>query len=61
VEKLDPPVPIHIDYNTVGVDPTGKLMFFIDVYQYDRDYFYGRIPYTEEELELLLKKIEKVD
>ena len=60
-EKLKEPVPINIDYNTVGVDPDGKMMFFIDVYQYDRDFYNGKIPYTEEELELLLKKIKKVD
>lgn len=61
IVKLKQPVPIYIDYNTVGVDPTGKMEFFIDVYQYDRDFYNGKIPYSKKELELLLKKIKKID
>ena len=61
IVKLKTPIPIYIDYNTVGVDPTGKMMFFIDVYQYDRDFYNGKIPYTAKELKLLLKKIKKID
>ena len=61
IVKLKQPVPIYVDYNTVGVDPTGKMEFFIDVYQYDRDFYNGKIPYSEKELELLLKKIKKID
>jgi hypothetical protein len=36
-------------------------MFFADVYSYDKDYFAGKIPYSEEELQLLQRKIQKVD
>lgn len=61
IVKLKTPIPIYVDYNTVGVDPTGKMMFFIDVYQYDRDFYNGKIPYTKKQLELLLKKIKKID
>ena len=61
IVKLKTPIPIYVDYNTVSLDPTGKMMFFIDVYQYDRDFYNGKIPYTEKELELLLKKIKKID
>ena len=38
-------VPVTIDYNTVGVHESGHMMFFLDVYRFDRDYFAGRIPY----------------
>lgn len=59
--KIDPPVPIFVEYNSVGVDSQGRIEFFSDVYQYDRDYFDGKIPYSEEELRLLMRKIPKID
>ncbi|HOI11262.1 MAG TPA: L,D-transpeptidase family protein, partial [Myxococcota bacterium] len=59
--KLKTPVPIFIEYNSVGVDPEGRMMFFADHYGYDRDYFDGKIPYSPEELKLLQRKIRKVD
>ncbi len=59
--KIDPPIPIFVEYNSVGVDPQGRVEFFSDVYQYDRDYFDGKIPYSEEELRLLMRKIPKID
>ena len=58
--KLDQPVPIFVEYNSVGVDDQGRMMFLSDVYRYDRDYFAGKIPYSEEELELLKKKIQRI-
>jgi len=57
---LDEPVPIFVEYNSVGVDDKGRMMFFSDVYRYDRDYFAGKIPYSEEELNLLKKKIQRI-
>ncbi len=39
-------IPITIDYNTVGVHETGKIMFFIDIYKFDRDYRDGKTPYA---------------
>jgi murein L,D-transpeptidase YcbB/YkuD len=55
-------IPINVEYNTVSIDlPTSKAMFFYDVYNYDRDYWDGKIPYSEEELRLLERKINKID
>ncbi len=59
--RLKTPVPIFIEYNSAGVDDKGRGMFFADVYSYDKDYFAGKIPYSEEELQLLQRKIQKVD
>ncbi|TNF31443.1 MAG: hypothetical protein EP329_12325 [Deltaproteobacteria bacterium] len=41
-------VPITIDYNTVGVHASGRMMFYSDVYYYDRDYFDGKTPYKAD-------------
>lgn len=41
-------IPITIDYNTVGVHPSGKIMFYADIYRYDRDYFAGKTPYRAD-------------
>jgi murein L,D-transpeptidase YcbB/YkuD len=55
-------IPINVEYNTVSIDlPTSKAMFFYDVYNYVRDYWDGKIPYSEEELRLLERKINKID
>lgn len=59
--KLKTPVPIFLEYNSVGVAPDGRMMFFSDIYGYDRDYFDGKIPYSDEELKTLQRKIQKVD
>ena len=59
--KLDPPVPIFVEYNSVGVDANGRIEFFSDVYGYDKDFFDGKIPYSEEELRLLMRKIPRID
>lgn len=59
--KLDPPIPIFVEYNSVGVDSQGRIEFFSDVYQYDKDYFDDKIPYSEEELRLLMRKIPRID
>ncbi|PKN54889.1 MAG: hypothetical protein CVU56_24185 [Deltaproteobacteria bacterium HGW-Deltaproteobacteria-14] len=41
-------VPMSIDYSTVGVHPSGRLMFYADIYRYDRDYFDGKTPYRAD-------------
>ena len=33
---LERPIPVYTDYNTVGIDDAGELVFYIDVYGYDR-------------------------
>jgi len=35
VLELRHPVPITIDYNTVGVQPSGRVLFYADVYGLD--------------------------
>lgn len=59
--KLNRPVPIFIEYNSAGPDDDGKMMFFSDIYNYDRDFFAGKIPYSTDELELLQRKITQPD
>ncbi|MCB9729859.1 MAG: L,D-transpeptidase family protein [Deltaproteobacteria bacterium] len=38
-------VAITIDYSTVGVHSSGKLMFYADIYRFDRDLEAGKTPY----------------
>lgn len=38
-------IPVTIEYNTVGVHSSGRMMFFLDVYRFDRDYLAGNTPY----------------
>lgn len=38
-------VGLTIDYCTVGVHDTGHLMFFSDIYRFDRDFEAGKTPY----------------
>ena len=47
--SLDNRIPITIDYNTVGVHESGRMMFYLDVYKFDKDYFAGKIPYEVPE------------
>lgn len=42
---LSKKVAITIDYCTVGVHSTGHLMFFADIYRFDRDLEAGKTPY----------------
>ncbi|MBM4372710.1 MAG: L,D-transpeptidase family protein, partial [Deltaproteobacteria bacterium] len=42
--KLQTPVPIHIEYNSVSADEDGKVRFFIDVYKYDEAYWEDHLP-----------------
>jgi len=58
---LKKPIPIFIEYNSVGVDDQGRVQFYSDVYGYDKDYFDGKIPYSPEELRLLTRKITRFD
>ncbi|PIE19153.1 MAG: hypothetical protein CSA66_02975 [Proteobacteria bacterium] len=45
---LDEKIPVTIDYNTVGVHSSGRMMFYSDVYRYDRDYNAGKTPYRKD-------------
>ncbi|MCA9517932.1 MAG: L,D-transpeptidase family protein [Myxococcales bacterium] len=41
-------IPITIDYNTVGVHSSGRMMFYADVYRYDKAYFEGNVPFRQD-------------
>ncbi len=41
---LHHPIPVHIEYNTVSVDDEGRVRFFIDIYEYDKAFFDGKVP-----------------
>lgn len=41
-------IPIHIDYNTIGVTSDGEMMFLLDIYEYDKAYFAGEVPLPTE-------------
>ena len=45
--NLDNRIPITIDYNTVGVHESGRMMFYLDVYKFDRDQIAGKTPYKQ--------------
>ena len=50
ITRVDPTsgqqkVAITIDYCTVGVHDSGHLMFFSDIYRFDRDLEAGKTPY----------------
>jgi murein L,D-transpeptidase YcbB/YkuD len=57
--KLDPPLPIFVEYCTVGVDPEGRIRFFIDIYGYDKAYWDRQLPVqlTEDLSEWELKRL----
>jgi murein L,D-transpeptidase YcbB/YkuD len=57
--KLDPPLPIFVEYCTVGVDPEGRVRFFIDIYGYDRAYWDRQLPVqlTEDLSDWELKRL----
>lgn len=41
-------IPISIDYNTVGVHESGRMMFYLDVYKFDRDLLESKTPYSPQ-------------
>jgi murein L,D-transpeptidase YcbB/YkuD len=45
---LDPKIPISTDYVNTGFDPEGRLVFYSDVYGFDRDYAEGKTPYAAD-------------
>lgn len=44
---LRPAIPIYIDYNTAGVDESGRLLLLPDVYLFDRDALKGDLPVND--------------
>ena len=44
---LENKIPITIEYNTVGVHESGRMMFYLDVYKFDRDLLKGNTPYEK--------------
>ena len=59
--NLKTPIPIFVEYNSVGVDEKGRMQFFSDAYGYDKDFFDGKIPYADDELRLLTRQIPRAD
>ena len=55
-------IPVTMEYNTIGVHSSGRMMFYLDVYSFDRDYMRGKTPYPKlagrglEQVVLLEKK-----
>ena len=45
---LDKHIPIHVEYNSVSVDPKGRMMFLIDIYHFDRAFYDRTLPYRTE-------------
>jgi murein L,D-transpeptidase YcbB/YkuD len=45
---LDPKIPISTDYVNTGFDAEGRLVFYSDVYGYDRDFADGKTPYAAD-------------
>jgi len=45
---LDKRIPISTDYVTTGIDAQGRVVFYADVYGFDRDYFEGKTPYATD-------------
>jgi len=46
--QLKKSIPISVDYVTTGVDEQGRIVFYADVYGFDRDYFDGKTPYAAD-------------
>ena len=44
---LENKIPITVEYNTVGVHESGRMMFFLDVYKFDSDLAKGKTPYEK--------------
>lgn len=42
--KLNAPIPIYVEYNSVGADEEGWIHFYIDIYKYDLAYWENRLP-----------------
>ena len=45
---LESKIPISTDYVNTGFDPEGRLVFYSDVYGYDRDWAEGKTPYAAD-------------
>ena len=56
-------IPVHIDYNSIGVTPEGHVIFLIDIYEYDKEYFEGNVPLSrsQQRLEKILKPPLELD
>lgn len=51
--KLNTPIPVVIEYNTVGVSSDGHMMFLFDVYGYDKNFEEGKVPLPKHKVQAL--------
>lgn len=58
---LQTQIPLYVEYCTVGVDDSGRVEFYLDVYKYDRAYRHGQLPVqlTEELTESEIQKLRQ--
>jgi murein L,D-transpeptidase YcbB/YkuD len=42
--KLKTPVPVYVEYNTVGAAEDGFIYFYADIYKYDKAYWENQLP-----------------
>jgi murein L,D-transpeptidase YcbB/YkuD len=65
--KLKTPIPIYVEYNSVGADEEGWVHFYIDIYKYDLAYWENRLPVelaedlTSTEIKRLRQSSETTD
>ncbi len=45
---LNPKIPMSTDYITTGFDAEGRVIFYADVYGFDKDYLDGKTPYRAD-------------
>lgn len=61
--KLEPPLPIFVEYCSVSADEEGRVRFFIDIYKYDEAYWEKKLPVqlTEDLSDWEIKRLSGTD
>ncbi len=44
VLELEQPITVYTDYNTVGLSDAGEVIFYEDIYGYDKAFWRGKLP-----------------
>ncbi len=45
---INPKIPISTDYVTTTIDEAGRIVFLADVYQFDKAYYEGQVPFRND-------------